>query len=200
MTRPAGNPACASCGSERVARSLYGLPASFAPLQPDLDAGRVILGGCCCSDDEPQWRCLACGHGWGQAEHLAELHRLMREAELRPRSRWQRVRGWLGLTFEDATVLGGLARRLACAAAGAGVVLAAGSVAPAWVGLTVLAVWFLPLLCHAGLRQFAVLLGCGLVALAGVRALPQVLGPFAAQVFEECVLVLTVALLGGWLL
>jgi hypothetical protein len=174
---------------------------SFERLQPELDAGRVILGGCDCSENDPQWRCLACGQGWGRPEHLLELSRLMQEAEPRREGPWQRLRGWLGLTFDEETVLGGLARRLACMASGAGVVLAVGSVAPPWVGLAVLTVWFLPLLCYAGLRQFGILLGIGLVGLAGFRAVNwRVAGAFAIQVLEEFVLVLTAALLGGWLL
>jgi hypothetical protein len=124
----------------------------------------------------------------------------MQEWVQRPRSQWQRLGPWLGLTFEEDTLLDGLARRLAFATVGAGVVMAVGSVAPAWVGLTVLTVWFLPLLYHAALGQCVVLLSVLLVGLAGFRALPPFIGLVVAQAFEEGVLVLTVASLVGWLL
>jgi len=57
---------CPQCGSLRVAAILYGLPIFDDGLRRDLEAGRVVLGGCCVSNDSPAWRCLACGHKWGQ--------------------------------------------------------------------------------------------------------------------------------------
>ena len=54
----------------------------------------------------------------------------MQHIELYQKSSWQRLPQWLGLTFEDETLLDGLARRLAFATVGAGVVLAVGSLAP----------------------------------------------------------------------
>lgn len=106
---------------------------------------------------------------------------------------------------DDEMLLSGLAQRLAWTAAGAGVVLLAGSVAPAWIGLVVLAVWFLPLLCLAGFRMFAAMLVAGMVGLVPFSALSwpvvgRVVGFVGVTMLEECVLVLTVALLGGWLL
>jgi hypothetical protein len=106
----------------------------------------------------------------------------------------------LGLSLEEQTELGGLARRLTYLTVGAGGVLAIGSIAPVWVSLPVLVIWFLPLLCYAGLRW---LLMCGfilLAQLAGFRALPRLLGFLACHLFEQCVLILTVSYLGGWLL
>jgi hypothetical protein len=59
----------------------------------------------------------------------------------------------------------------------------------------------LPLLCHAGFRLLVVLLVVPVVGLAGFRALSwRVAGFVELTLLEECVLVLTVALLGGWLL
>jgi hypothetical protein len=102
---------------------------------------------------------------------------------------------------EDETLLGGLARRLAWMAAGAGVVLVVGALAPAWVGLLVLAVWFLPLLLHAALRQLPVMGALALLVLAGFgRDSWEVVGFVAVTVLEEVLLVVTVALLGGSLL
>lgn len=51
---------CPSCGSGRIATILYGLPAFSPELEADLDAGRIVLGGCCVTDDDPAWQCLDC--------------------------------------------------------------------------------------------------------------------------------------------
>ena len=102
---------------------------------------------------------------------------------------------------DDEPLLDGLGRRLALTAAGAGVVLLLGSVTPPWFGLAVLGVWFLPLLCHAGVRLLAVVGTVALVGLAGFGALSwRVVGFVLVTLLEEAILVLTVALLGGWLL
>ena len=54
---------CPRCGSARVAAILWGLPAGSPALDRDLEAGRVVLGGCCVGDDDPAWECADCGAG-----------------------------------------------------------------------------------------------------------------------------------------
>jgi len=39
---------------------MYGLPAPNPDLWRDVDAGKIVLGGCCVTDDDPAWRCVAC--------------------------------------------------------------------------------------------------------------------------------------------
>lgn len=51
---------CPACDSSRIAEILYGYPAFSAKLEKDLNAGRIILGGCCVSDDDPAWQCVDC--------------------------------------------------------------------------------------------------------------------------------------------
>jgi hypothetical protein len=51
---------CPACSSSRVAKIFYGMPAFSAKLEGELDAGRIILGGCCISDDDPEWQCADC--------------------------------------------------------------------------------------------------------------------------------------------
>ena len=46
---------CPKCGSTRIAKILYGMPAFSNKLESEINAGRVILGGCCISDDDPTW-------------------------------------------------------------------------------------------------------------------------------------------------
>lgn len=52
---------CPQCQSVRVAKIFYGMPAFSLELKHDLDAGRIFLGGCCISGDDPWWRCVDCG-------------------------------------------------------------------------------------------------------------------------------------------
>lgn len=51
---------CPACSSHRIANILYGMPDLSAKLEKDLSAGRIILGGCCISDDDPEWQCADC--------------------------------------------------------------------------------------------------------------------------------------------
>jgi hypothetical protein len=56
---------CPSCGSARVATILYGLPAFGPELDRQLETGEIVLGGCCVSDEMPEWRWAECGQEWG---------------------------------------------------------------------------------------------------------------------------------------
>jgi hypothetical protein len=51
---------CPACRSHRIAEIIYGLPEFSAKLEKDLSSGRIILGGCCTSDDDPEWQCADC--------------------------------------------------------------------------------------------------------------------------------------------
>ena len=52
---------CPACASGPVETILYGMPAFSEELRRDLDEGRITLGGCIVSDDDPRWKCAACG-------------------------------------------------------------------------------------------------------------------------------------------
>ncbi len=208
--RPEVSPACPSCGSDRVAWVFYGLPVSLDRLKPDLDTGRIILGSSCCFEDSPQWLCQECNHGWGRPEDLDEMDRLRREAEASSKSWGPRIQGWVGLNLDDEkTLLNGLARRLVFATAGVITVLVVVSVAPPWVGLAILVLWFIPLLWHIVLRFLAVLVGAAFVAFGiGMRRLNwqiaagagQVVVLFGLAMLEFTILILAFSYLGGWLL
>lgn len=49
---------CPSCGSPKVVRILYGMPSYEAFLEAE--AGKIILGGCVVSDNDPKWGCINC--------------------------------------------------------------------------------------------------------------------------------------------
>ena len=49
---------CPACGSVRVAEIMYGFPGPG--MIEDAATGDTVLGGCCVSDFDPEWRCLDC--------------------------------------------------------------------------------------------------------------------------------------------
>jgi len=51
---------CPECGSLRIARILYGYPAYSVELEADMKAGRIAIGGCCITGDDPASKCLEC--------------------------------------------------------------------------------------------------------------------------------------------
>jgi hypothetical protein len=51
---------CPKCGSEKIADILYGLPAFAPSLRGKIRDHKIVLGGCCISDESPTWKCLAC--------------------------------------------------------------------------------------------------------------------------------------------
>lgn len=60
------HPRCPSCGSDRSANVLYGRVRITKQIREDLEAGRVVLGGCVLPSVTPQWHCLECGEEWGR--------------------------------------------------------------------------------------------------------------------------------------
>ena len=53
--------ACPRCGAADIARIQYGYPAGSAQLDEDLQAKRVVLGGCLVWTGMPDRHCTACG-------------------------------------------------------------------------------------------------------------------------------------------
>ena len=48
-------------GGRRIADILYGMPDFTDRLDSDVAEGKVVLGGCCITDDDPAWKCADCG-------------------------------------------------------------------------------------------------------------------------------------------
>lgn len=59
---------CPYCKSNNVAEILYGMPAFTKKLEKDLESKKIILGGCCISNDSPQYHCNDCGKEWGKLD------------------------------------------------------------------------------------------------------------------------------------
>ncbi len=61
---------CPRCGSRDTAKILYGLPAYDEDLQEKLDAGKIVLGGCCIGLCDPKYHCNACKKDFGTPPFL----------------------------------------------------------------------------------------------------------------------------------
>ncbi len=51
---------CPQCGSSKIAVILYGMPEPDLEFDKSLNDGDIVLGGCCISGDDPQWKCAEC--------------------------------------------------------------------------------------------------------------------------------------------
>lgn len=52
---------CPHCNSPRIAKILYGLPNYDNKMAKDISEEKIVLGGCCISDDDPDYQCVECG-------------------------------------------------------------------------------------------------------------------------------------------
>ena len=57
---------CPICKSKNVAKIFWGYPANPDSLRESIDSGKIILGGCCISGDDPKWSCNECGNRFGR--------------------------------------------------------------------------------------------------------------------------------------
>lgn len=51
---------CPNCNSPSLAKILYGMPNYDDDLNDDLQSGKVVLGGCSETDNDPDLHCLVC--------------------------------------------------------------------------------------------------------------------------------------------
>lgn len=91
---------CPECGSSRVARMLWGMPALSDYLRRSLEDGSVVLGGCYLPEPRPDWRCDDCGCEFGDDPGAYEGWRGWRTAELRSVVYGAAVGDALGVPFE----------------------------------------------------------------------------------------------------
>ena len=52
---------CPVCGSAKVAPIFHGRPAFNDEMERALAEGKIALGGCEVTGDDPSWKCLSCG-------------------------------------------------------------------------------------------------------------------------------------------
>ncbi len=51
---------CPTCNGKNVAVILWGYPLENADLAKALHENKIILGGCCVSENDPTWKCTDC--------------------------------------------------------------------------------------------------------------------------------------------
>lgn len=51
---------CPRCGSTQIADIMYGMAAMSEELEDNLRSGKVVLGGCVITADDPKWQCAEC--------------------------------------------------------------------------------------------------------------------------------------------
>ena len=64
MRRYKKNLICPKCQSDNIARYQYGMPVMDPEMERDLDKGKVVLGGCCVTDEDPDRHCNNCEYDW----------------------------------------------------------------------------------------------------------------------------------------
>ena len=52
---------CPSCGGTDIAMILWGLPGMDLKLAKKVKDKKIVLGGCCVSNDDPELECNDCG-------------------------------------------------------------------------------------------------------------------------------------------
>lgn len=53
---------CPACGEKTGVNIRYGYPSP--EMREAEERGEIALGGCCIGDNDPERRCLKCGHEW----------------------------------------------------------------------------------------------------------------------------------------
>lgn len=54
---------CPICGGKNISKILWGMPLWTPKLEQDLESKKVVLGGCCITDNDPTYYCNDCGKG-----------------------------------------------------------------------------------------------------------------------------------------
>ena len=52
---------CLECGSRNVVDILYGYPINSPDLMEKIKQGKIVLGGCVITGNDPAWKCTECG-------------------------------------------------------------------------------------------------------------------------------------------
>jgi hypothetical protein len=55
---------CSKCDSTKIATIIYGIPDYSEELEKRLESGKIVLGGCCVTGNDPKYECTDCGTGY----------------------------------------------------------------------------------------------------------------------------------------
>ena len=56
---------CLCCGGEKIVPIFWGYPGDVDHVLKLVEKERLVLGGCCVSDNDPAFGCLDCGLWFG---------------------------------------------------------------------------------------------------------------------------------------
>jgi DNA-directed RNA polymerase subunit RPC12/RpoP len=59
---------CSECGSKRIAKIVYGLPHFSDEERRDVELGKIVLGGCVLTGEDPVWECADCGKAFWRTD------------------------------------------------------------------------------------------------------------------------------------
>ncbi len=74
---------CPNCGSDNIAEILWGLPSFTDELQEELAEGKIVLGGCCVSFDDPRYECNDCMHRFGRSMFAEDFVEIIEKRKLK---------------------------------------------------------------------------------------------------------------------
>jgi rubredoxin len=60
------HPKCPSCGADKTAIIIYGLP-DYEAIHEIYSKDEYTVGGCDFEEDSPKWFCNSCRHEWGES-------------------------------------------------------------------------------------------------------------------------------------
>jgi len=60
---------CPECKSKNVAWIFWGYPGDMSTIKEELDKGKIVLGGCIITNQDPKWECNECLHIWGKRDY-----------------------------------------------------------------------------------------------------------------------------------
>lgn len=96
------NHKCPKCGSGDVAEILRGMPHFTEQLEKDIADHKIVLGGCCVTENDPSFHCNACGKEFGKPPVLRKCKRQSNEE---PRELFPDA--VTGVVFEEGGFFGG---------------------------------------------------------------------------------------------
>ncbi len=61
---------CPYCNSKNIADILYGMPAFNEQMKKDIEDGKLVLGGCCVDERNPDYHCNDCGREFSEGDSI----------------------------------------------------------------------------------------------------------------------------------
>ena len=59
---------CPLCNNAKIATIFWGYPSDITEYEKEIAEGKIVLGGCLVTDQDPKWECNSCHHRWGERD------------------------------------------------------------------------------------------------------------------------------------